>query len=215
MVFVFYGVLFLRPEAGSRPGGRGTCSLLRQRKVPKRKATHSLRPLRVATGQTCVGAVAGCAVELATRWRAALGQPRRVRSRSMRAPTRMPPRKRPAAGAARWGWAAEQPNSQTAKQPHGPLLRSAQSAQRAALAPGRLRPSAATARMEVRFRVPFRMRRGAQRPADQGSRLSERSEFERDPAGRERRRLPAAKRRDAACRVAFSWLTFFWRGKRK
>ena len=67
MVFVFYGVLFLRTEAGSRPGGRGTCSLLRQRKVPKRKATHSLRPLRVATGQTCVGAVAGCAVELALR----------------------------------------------------------------------------------------------------------------------------------------------------
>ena len=44
-------------------------------------------------------------------------------------------------------------------------------------------------------RVPFTMRRGAQRPADQGSRLSERSEFERDPAGREHRRLPAAKRR--------------------
>ena len=65
------------------------------------------------------------------------------------------------------------------------------------------------------FQVPFRMRRGAQRPADQGSRLSERSEFERDPAGCEHRRLPAAKRRDAACRVAFSWLTFFWRGKRK
>ena len=113
MVFVFYGVLFLRPEAGSRPGGRGTCSLLRQRKVPKRKATHSLRPLRVATGQTCVGAVAGCAVELATRWRAALGQPRRVRSRSMRAKAPMPPRKRPAAGAARRGWAAEQPDSHT------------------------------------------------------------------------------------------------------
>jgi len=62
-------VLFLRPEAGSRPGGRGTCSLLRQRKVPKRKATHSLRPLRCAKGQTCVGAVAGCAAELTTRLR--------------------------------------------------------------------------------------------------------------------------------------------------
>ena len=105
--------------------------------------------------------------------------------------------------------------SRTARQPHGPLLRSAQSAHRAGLAPGRCGPSEATARMDVRLRVPFRMRRGAQRPADQGSRLSERSEFERDPAGREHRRLPAAKRRDAACRVAFSWLTFFWRGKRK
>ena len=41
------------------------------------------------------------------------------------------------------------------------------------------------------------------------------SEFERDPAGREHRRLPEAKRRDAACRVAFSLVTFFWRSKRK
>ena len=76
-------------------------------------------------------------------------------------------------------------------------------------------PSAAMARRDVRRRGPFRMRRGAQRPADQGSRLFERSEFERDPAGREHRRLPAAKRRDAAYRVAFSLVTFSWRGKRK
>ena len=40
--------------AGSRPGGRGTCSLLRQRKVPKRKATRSLGPLRCAAGQPAV-----------------------------------------------------------------------------------------------------------------------------------------------------------------
>ena len=87
--------------------------MLRQRKVPKRKATHSLRPLRVATGQTCVGAVAGCAVELALRWRAALGQPRRVRSRSMRAPTRMltpqPPRRR----RSQMGVGKEHPNIHT------------------------------------------------------------------------------------------------------
>ena len=61
------GVLVLSAEAGSRPGGRGTCSLLRQRKVPKRKATPSLRPLRGAKGQTCGVSVAGCAVELALR----------------------------------------------------------------------------------------------------------------------------------------------------
>ena len=36
---------------------------------------------------------------------------------------------------------------------------------------------------------PFRMCRGAQRSADQGSRLFERSELERDPAGREHRRF--------------------------
>ncbi len=73
------------------------------------------------------------------------------------------------------------------------------------------------ARVAVRFRVPFRMCRGAQRPADQGSRLSERRrrEFERDPAGREHRRLPAAKRRDTDCRVALSLVTFFRRRERK
>ena len=39
-------------EAGSRPGGRGTCSLLRQRKVPKRKATPlPVSPSPVARGQ--------------------------------------------------------------------------------------------------------------------------------------------------------------------
>ncbi len=62
---------------------------------------------------------------------------------------------------------------------------------------------------------PFWMRRGAERFADQGSPLSERSEFGRDPAEREHRRLPVAKRRDAASRVAFSLATFFWRSKRK
>ena len=84
-------------------------------------------------------------------------------------------------------------------------------------APRSARPSAAMARRDVRLRDPFRMRRGAQRSADQGSRLSERRrrEFERDPAGREHRRLPAAKRRDAACRVAFLLGTFLWRSKEK
>ena len=36
--------VLLRVGAGTRPGRRGTCSLLRQRKVPKRKATRSLGP---------------------------------------------------------------------------------------------------------------------------------------------------------------------------
>ena len=109
--------------------------------------------------------------------------------------------------------------SPTAQQPNSPTATRAVAALgpdgRRRFAPRSARPSAAMARVAVRFRVPFRMRRGAQRPADQGSRLSERSEFERDPAGREHRRLPEAKRRDAACRVAFSLVTFFWRSKRK
>ena len=70
---------------GGEPGGSAwrACDflLLRQKKVTKEKATHSLRPLRCATGQTCVGALAGCAVELTLetavalarmRWKAAL-----------------------------------------------------------------------------------------------------------------------------------------------
>ena len=113
---------------------------------------------------------------------------------------------------------AQQPNSQTAKQPNSqpghycarPSLRSARH-----LRPGGVGRAKRWPVWMSGFRVPFRMRRGAQRPADQGSRLSERSEFERDPAGREHRRLPAAKRRDAACRVAFSLVTFSWRVKRK
>ena len=50
---------------------RSNFLLLRQKKVTKEKAPPSLRPLRFATGQTCVGAVAGCAVELALLLRSA------------------------------------------------------------------------------------------------------------------------------------------------
>ena len=60
-------VLWLKAEAGLSPRQATSFSLLRQRKGSKRKATHSQRPLRVATGQTCAVAVAGCAVELALR----------------------------------------------------------------------------------------------------------------------------------------------------
>ncbi len=62
---------------------------------------------------------------------------------------------------------------------------------------------------------PLCVRRGAQGLADQGSRLSERSEFERDPAKPEHRRLPEAKRRDADSGVALSLVTFFRRRERK
>ncbi len=55
---------------------------------------------------------------------------------------------------------------------------------------------------------PLWMRRGAQVQADQGWHLFERSEFVPDPAWTEHRRLPAAKRRDAATRVAFSFAYF-------
>src|SRR3989344_1809908 len=64
-------MLGLRAEAGLSPRRATHFSLLRQRKVSQREATPSLRPLRFATGQTCVGAVAGCAVELALLLRSA------------------------------------------------------------------------------------------------------------------------------------------------
>ena len=150
-------VLGLSAGAGLSPRRARYFSLLRQRKVPKRKATPSLRPLRCAKGQTCGVSVAGCAAELTSRWRAPFRQLRRVSSRSMGASTPMPPRNRPAAGAATGGG---QPR--TAEQPHGSSLRSTQSAQREALAPvkrGRAK------RWPVWMSVPHPlcMRRGAQR----------------------------------------------------
>jgi hypothetical protein len=115
-------ILGLRAEAGTRPGGRGTCSLPRQRKVPKRKATPSLRPLRCAKGQTCVGAAAGCAVELALLLRSAARTTtasqftRHARSDAHAHPATAPPQAQPAGG----------------EQPHWPLLRSASRSRREA-----------------------------------------------------------------------------------
>ena len=144
---------------------------------------------------------------------AAFGQTRRVRSRSMRAKAPMPPRKRSAAGAARRGWAAEQPDSHTGHCCARPSLRIARGLRPGGVGRAKRRPVWMSAcgfpsgcAEERRF---WRIRARVCLSATQWS------EFERDPAGREHRRLPAAKRRDAACRVAFSWLTFFWRGKRK
>jgi hypothetical protein len=69
--------------------------------------------------------------------------------------------------------------------------------------------------LAVRLLGPLCMRRGAELEVDQGPRLSERSEFERDPTFSEHRRLPAAQRRDADSGAAFSLVPFFWPRKRK
>ena len=161
--YCFYSFACALGEGGGRVSARRPThfSLPRQRKVSKRKAT-----LQSATpaGQTCVGAFAGCAVELATRWRAALGQPRRVRLRGMRAKAPMltpqtPRRRRSQKGVNR-------PTATRAVAALGPDGRRR-------FAPRSARPSVATARRDVRLRVPFRMRRGAQVLGDQGSRLFE------------------------------------------
>ena len=122
---------------GRRPGVARRASnflLLRQKKVTKEKATPSLRPLRFATGQTCVVSVAGCAVELtALQLRSDIHGESVHEAWALRRPC--PPRNRPAAGAASRGGTAEHPNNRTAGHPFGPLLRSAAPAQRKALAP--------------------------------------------------------------------------------
>ena len=74
------GCFFLRVEAGSRPGGRGTFLCFAKEKYPKERRPSCLRPLR---GNLRRGV---CGVRRGTRYalRAALRQPRRVSSRSMR-----------------------------------------------------------------------------------------------------------------------------------
>ena len=59
-----YGVcsVLLRAEAGTRPGGRPPF-LCATRKEAKKRAPQSAAP----SGQTCVGVLAGCAVELTAR----------------------------------------------------------------------------------------------------------------------------------------------------
>ena len=141
-------------EGGSRESPRRAryFSLLRQRKVPKKKGDP-----QSATPALCSGANlrrGGCGVRRGTRFalRAPLGQPRRVSSRGMGAstpmPTPQPPRRR------RSQQGVGQPKSQ---HPSGPLLRSAQLSQRMALAParrGRAQRSEAMVRVDVRFGFP-------------------------------------------------------------
>ena len=106
----------LSAGAGLSPRRARYFSLLRQRKVPKRKATPSLRPLRGAKGQTCVVSVAGCAVEL-TALRCSFVQTstasqltKHGRFDAHAHPTTAPPQAQPAGGG--------QPNIQTTEQPN-------------------------------------------------------------------------------------------------
>jgi len=187
------GVLGLSPGAGLSPRRARYFSLLRQRKVPKRKATPSLRPLRVAKGQTCGVSVAGCAVEL-TALRCSFVQTSTAsqstkHGRSDAHATPQPPRCR----RSQQGWdsrKAEQPTSVRAIASLGPDF-----AARGACA-REVGPSEAKARVDVLLPLPLWMRRGAQGLVDQGSRVSERraaARVERDPAKPEHRRLPRSE----------------------
>jgi hypothetical protein len=104
---------------------RSNFLLLRQKKVTKEKATHSLLPLRCAAGQTCVGALAGCAVELTALLRSSVRTTpasqwtKHARCDAHAHPTSAPPQAQPEGGG----------------KEHGPSLRSAWRARRAAPAP--------------------------------------------------------------------------------
>ena len=91
----------------------------KQRKGDPQSATPALR-----YGATCVGAAAGCAVELALRCARRSDNHGESEHEACALRRACSPRNRPAAGAASRGWTAEHP---TAEQPHGPLLRSAPS----------------------------------------------------------------------------------------
>ncbi|MDR6152507.1 hypothetical protein QF021_000596 [Acidovorax delafieldii] len=220
-------VLGLSAGAGLSPRRARYFSLLRQRKVPKRKATPSLRPLRGAKGQTCGGAVAGCAVELALRCaRRSDSHGESVHEAwALRRPCS--PRNRPAAGAASRGG---EPNIQTAGHPFGPSLRSAWPAQRVALAParwGRAQRSEAKARVDVWFPLPLWMRRGAQRA---GWRVCRRTHALRGltrcgclsgarqraaHTAREHRRLPRSEAQGTQTAGSpFFWVLFFGEAKK-
>ena len=161
--------------AGLSPRRATHFLLLRQKKVSKEKATPSLRPLRFAKGQTCVGTVAGCAAEL-TALRSSSAQTAAAsqmtkHGRTGAHATPQPPRRR----RSHRGWTAE--NIQTALRVVATL-----DPARAAPCSRRLRPQQRAERsngprgcLAVWLPHPLCMRRGAPRPADQGSRLSERS----------------------------------------
>ena len=189
-----------------------------------KKSTQKKGDPQSATPTRCVGANlqrCGCGVRRGTRFalRAPLGQPRRVSSRGMGASTPMltpqPPRRR----RSQQGWdsrTSNQPNSRTSIRAIAALGLAC--AARGACA-REFGPSAAMARVDVLFPVPLWMRRGAQGLADQGSRLSERSESERVRARPRQTRAPqVAPTRsggDADSGVALSLVPFFRRRERK
>ena len=194
-----------RAGAGISPRRARHFSLLRQRKVPKRKATPSLRPLRGAKGQTCVGVVAGCAVELAlllrSAARTATASQITKHARSDARATPQPPRRRRS---------QQGVNTQTAIRVFAALDPAC-----AAPCSRRLHPQQRAERsngprgcLAVWLPHPLCMRRGAQRPADQGSRLSERSAAQRVRARPRWTRAPQVARSEAQGRRQWGRLFF-------
>ena len=191
-----------RAGAGISPRRARYFSLLRQRKVPKRKAPPSLRPLRCATGQTCGGAVAGCAVELALLLRSAAQTATASQitkhGRTGAHATPQPPRRRR--------------SQQGVNTPTAIRVVAALDPACAVPCARRLRPQQRAERSNgpngCLAAHPLCMRRGAQRPADQGSRLSERSAAQRVRARPRWTRAPQVARSAAQGRRQWGRLFF-------
>ncbi len=156
---------------------------------PKERRPPVCDPFAALRGKPAAGRLRGapwnslCAAR-AARTATASQSTRHGRFDAHAHPTTAPPQAQPAGG-----WAAEQPR--------GPLLRSAppRGRKRHALRrPGRAKQWPVWMSAP---RVPFRMRRGAQRPADQGSRLSERNAVERVGARPRWTRAPQVARSEA------------------
>ena len=183
----FEGALLLRPLAGNSARRRTYFLLLRQKKVGKEKATPLSVSLRFATGNLRCSEKAGV---------------RRTRCTSFRSDSCGPYPAFPCA-------------PRHSQRGLGLTRRGASlCGECACVGPG---PFTEAERSDGPTH-PLWLRRGAQRFADKGSQLFERNAVERvlrDPAKREHRRLPVAKRRVADSGVAFSLPTFFWRSKRK
>ncbi len=212
-------------QGGGResPGMRVTFFRVAERKSPKKGRPPVCDPFAVRRGNLRRG---GCGVRRRTHCAPAALRSDNCGESDHEAwalrrpchPTTAPPQAQPAGGG--------QPNSRTATRAIAALGPTC--AARGACA-REMGPSEAMARVDVRW-VPFTMRRGAQGVGRHGRRsarascsdslrLSERSaQRVASSAARpthEHRRLPAAKRRDAACRVALSLVTFFRRRERK
>ena len=193
--------------------GAGMCARRRTffscvaKKRRQKKATPSLRPLRFATGQTCVGAVAGCAVELAlllrSAARTATASQITKHGRTGAHATPQPPRRRRS---------QQGVNSQTA-------IRGVAALDPVSAVPNarHLRPQDGAERSNgpdgcwlfgCSAPHPLCMRRGAQRPADQGSRLSERSAAQRVRARPRWTRAPQVARSEAQGRRQWGRLFF-------
>jgi len=186
----------------ARSAGAGMCARRRsnflsrrRKKVTKERATPSLRPLRGAKGQTCVGTVAGCAAELTARRgrfvRTAAASQFTKHGRFDAHATPQPPRRR----RSHRGWIAKQPNIQTATRVVAALdpASAAPSARCLHWRDGAERSDGLSGCSALWLPSPSvcaEERSGQRIRARDCLSAVKRSEFERDPAGREHRRLP-------------------------